>query len=218
MKQLDVTAYANSVNQKKQQTRATKRKAVADPVSVEDQLLAEQLAHKQSNRTHKRKLNKMAGQIKRLRKENRDIKQENRRLRQTIEKLKQGKHDIELEGEVQQDVEAVFNECRKSNILHDNLKKQDDSGTLQAFWQEQEERTKCDIKRKKWNPVVLRFMLHLWEKMGEKNFRVLGTEKVSFVCVCVCVGINRHACAGFTFTAQEDAHPAATEASGVGHV
>lgn len=33
-------------------------------------------------------------------------------------------------------------------------------------------------KRKKWNPIVLRFMLELWEKMGEKNFRTLGEQKI----------------------------------------
>ena len=189
LRQLDTDAYAASINQKKQATRVAKRKVVTNPVTVEDALLAEQQAHKNSNRSHKRKISRMARQIKRLRKENRTIKTENRRLKMTISQLKEGKHDIVLEGDVQTDVEEVFNECCKTKILQDVLTKQDDdNGTLQAFWQEQVERTKCEKKRKKWNPVVLRFMLDLWEKMGEKNFRVLGTEKVS--CVGVGVGVS----------------------------
>ena len=134
LRQLDTVAYTQSVNQRKAAARAAKRKAATNPVSVEDLLLAEQIAHKKSNRAHKRKIGRMARQIKRLRKENRDVKTENRRLKATIASLKEGKHDIELEGEVQGDVEAVFHECRKAKILSESLEKQDDAnGTLQAF-------------------------------------------------------------------------------------
>ena len=51
-------------------------------------------------------------------------------------------------------------------------------GTLKLFWKEQIERKSDPNKRKRWNPIVLRFMLHLWEKLGEKHFRVLEKEKV----------------------------------------
>ena len=33
-------------------------------------------------------------------------------------------------------------------------------------------------KRTQWNPIVLRFMMHLWERLGEKNCRFLEKEKV----------------------------------------
>ena len=179
LRQLNTVAYAQTVNQKKQDSRAAKRKAAEDPVSLADKLIAEQLAHKKSNRAHRRKLSKLGSQIKKLRQDKRALKAENRRLKAAIACLKQGKHDIQLEGEVQNDVEHLFKECRKATVLQETMAKQDDAnGTLKAFWQEQVERSLCENKRKKWNPVVLRFMLHLWEKMGEKNFRVLGDEKV----------------------------------------
>ena len=60
LRQLDTVAYTQSVNQRKQATRALKRKAATNPVSVEDKLIAEQLAHKNSNRAHKRKISKLA--------------------------------------------------------------------------------------------------------------------------------------------------------------
>ena len=107
--------------------------------------------------------------------ENRDLK---RKLKEALARLKAGDHDIELDGQVQEDATEVLHECRKSPILEHALKKQDESGVLASFWHEQVARSESTNKRKKWNPVVLRFMLHLWEKMGEKNFRVLGDEKV----------------------------------------
>ena len=73
LRQLDTVAYTQSVNQRKQAARASKRKAAANPVSVVDQLIAEQLAHKKSNRSYKRKISKMAGQIKRLRKDLKEV-------------------------------------------------------------------------------------------------------------------------------------------------
>lgn len=33
-------------------------------------------------------------------------------------------------------------------------------------------------RRLQWNPIVLRFMLHLWSKLGEKNVRMLEREQV----------------------------------------
>lgn len=114
-------------------------------------------------------------QIKRLKKENKD-------LRRTIADLRAGQHDIQLEGVSQRDMEDVLCHCNKLPQLAEKLKEQDPTDTLAAFWQEQVERSQATAPaRKRWNPIVLRFMLDLWEKMGEKNFRVLEKEKVLFL-------------------------------------
>ena len=117
----------------------------------------------------------IASQLKRLKKENKD-------LRSTIAALRAGKHDIELDGESQGDMETVFEKCNELPQLADQMAGQDPSNTLAAFWQEQLERSKstCPV-RKRWNPIVLRFMLDLWEKMGGKHFRLLEKEKVLFL-------------------------------------
>ena len=77
-------------------------------------------------------------------------------------------------------MERLMHECRQSPILEEKLNDQDDeTGTLKIFWQEQLARASDANKRRRWNPIVLRFMLHLWEQMGEKSFRVLEDENVS---------------------------------------
>ena len=183
LRQLDTEAYRDSVQKKRS---AAKRAAPKPPVSFQEKFEEEKRAHKLSNRAHKRKISKLCKQVKRLRKtsralktEVRDLKAENRRLKATIAELENGDHDIELDGEVQEDMMSVLKECRTTPILQEELTKQDASGTLHAFWQEQVERSlkPCD-KRKRWNPIVMQFCLHLWEKMGEKNFRILADEKV----------------------------------------
>ena len=75
-------------------------------------------------------------------------------------------------------METVMSVWNTQPQLAEQLKENDPSGTLKAFWQEQLKRTNNPQKRQQWNPVVLRFMLHLWESMGETNFRLLGKEKV----------------------------------------
>ena len=50
-----------------------------------------------------------------------------------IQKLKAGKHDIELDGQVQEDVTEVLHQCRKTPILEDTIRKQDKTGVLKAF-------------------------------------------------------------------------------------
>ena len=47
-----------------------------------------------------------------------------------------------------------------------------------AFHFEQMARLQNKNRRMQWNPIVLRFMLHLWSKLGEKNVRMLEREKV----------------------------------------
>ena len=127
-------------------------------------------------------------------------------LKDTIEELKSGHHDIRLEGVSQEDMVTILQDCQSSPELQAQLHEHDPSGTLAAFWKEQVssnshsnpnctptptpntdiinfvysqvERSQTTLKRKQWNPIVLRFMLHLWEKMGEKHFRLLEKEKV----------------------------------------
>lgn len=108
------------------------------------------------------------------------LKKENVSLKNTIRELLQGRHDIQLDGESQVDMETILEAATVNHptLLASQLQKNDPTGTLQSFWEEQVERSKSTDKRKKWNPVVLRFMLHLWERMGEKNFRLLEKEKV----------------------------------------
>lgn len=107
------------------------------------------------------------------------LKAENESLKETIRELQSGHHDIKLQGVSQSDMEHILSSCNEQPILEQQLKQNDPSGTLKAFWQEQVSRSKSTQKRQQWNPVVLRFMLHLWEQMGEKNFRLLGKEKVA---------------------------------------
>ena len=74
---------------------------------------------------------------------------------------------------------GLMSRCIESPILAKSLSSQDDeTGTLKNFWQEQVSRAEDANKRRRWNPIVLRFMLHLWEQMGEKSFRVLEDENV----------------------------------------
>ena len=54
----------------------------------------------------------MVQKIKRLHKDKRSLQMENHSLKETITKLREGHHDIEIDGEVQNDVESVFRECR----------------------------------------------------------------------------------------------------------
>lgn len=107
------------------------------------------------------------------------LQTENDSLKETIKELHSGHHDIRLQGQSQTDMETVMHVWSKQpQQLDEQLQENDKSGTLKAFWQEQLKRTSSTNKREQWNPVVLRFMLHLWESMGEKNFRLLGDEKV----------------------------------------
>ena len=186
LRQLDTIAYADSVNKRKQASREAKKTSRANPVSLSEQLQAQKFV----NRAQKRKIGKLQRQVDRLRKKCRGLQTENRKLKSAIKKLKAGDHDIEMDGQTQQDLTDVLHECQKSPILQQQIKDQDTTGVLKAFWDEQVARSETTDKRKRWNPVVLRFMLHLWEKMGEKNFRVLGDEKVRYVarihCVSVC--------------------------------
>ena len=65
-RQLDTIAYAEEVKKRRQEGRAVKQKGKqesrANPVSVEEKLEAEKFAHKQSNRKHKRKIQKLEKQ------------------------------------------------------------------------------------------------------------------------------------------------------------
>ena len=106
------------------------------------------------------------------------LKTENDSLKTTIQQLQSGHHDIRLQGQSQIDMETVMNVWNTQPDLDIQMKENDQSGTLKAFWQEQLKRMSNPQKRQQWNPVVLRFMLHLWESMGEKNFRLLDKEKV----------------------------------------
>ena len=122
----------------------------------------------------------MTKQLESLRKKCRGLEDENIRLRRTIDELMKGRHDIILKGKSQEDTEGLMNECRKSTILQENLSSHDDeAGTLATFWREQLDRSSDTNKRRRWNPIVLRFMLHLWEQIGEKGFRALEDENVS---------------------------------------
>ena len=205
LRQLDTIAYADSVNKRKQASREAKQASRANPVSLSEQLQAQKFV----NRAQKRKIGKLQKQVDKLRKKCRGLQTENRKLKETIKKLKAGDHDIEMDGQTQQDLTDVLRECQKSPILQEQIKDQDNTGVLKAFWDEQVARSETTDKRKRWNPVVLRFMLHLWEKMGEKNFRVLGDEKVRYVARIHCVSVCARAIqpcplcvvfVGFTFT------------------
>ena len=175
MRQLDTETYADSVKKK-----CIRRAAPKAPGDLSQQLKAEQAAHKRSNRKHKRKICNLVKQVDKWRKKCRRLQDENKRLKVAIKELSQGRHDIILEGDSQQDMEDVMEICQKSPILEKNLTAQDDeSGTLSHFWSEQVIRRADPNKRRRWNPVVLRFMLSLWEQMGEKGFRILEKENVS---------------------------------------
>ena len=109
------------------------------------------------------------------------LKRENLELKRTIENLRSGDHDIKLSGDSQVDMMWLLNQCQKTlkdRVLKEQFQNQDPSGTLELFWREQIERKSDPNKRKRWNPIVLRFMLHLWQKLGEKHFRILEEEKV----------------------------------------
>ena len=174
---MDTETYIDSVNKKK--VRRAAPKPTSQEESQADMLRAEKVAHKLSNRKNKRKICKMAKQIENLRKKCRGLQDENMRLKQTITELRQGQHDIILKGDSQEDMEVLMQTCRTSPILEEKMREQDDeSGTLKTFWQEQVARQSDANKRRRWNPIVLRFMLHLWEQIGEKGFRVLGDENV----------------------------------------
>ena len=96
-----------------------------------------------------------------MRKKCRSLETENRNLKKTITKLKAGEHDIELDGQTQEDVTEVLHQCMKAPILNDLIKKQDDTGALKAFWEEQVTRSAASTeKRKKWNPVGL--YVYIW--------------------------------------------------------
>ena len=173
-RQLDTESYADSVKKKK-----IRRAAPTAPCDLAALLKAEQAAHKSSNRKNKRRISKLCSQLTGLRKKCRGLQSENQRLKRTINELLQGTHDLTLNGNSQEDMEDLMRECGKSPMLEAELIAQDDGvGTLQSFWSEQVSRSTSSDKRKRWNPIVLRFMLHLWEKMGEKSFRVFGDEKV----------------------------------------
>ena len=101
-------------------------------------------------------------------------------LEATIKELLAGGHDIELQGKSQKDAEDVMKVCISDPALSQKISEHDSTGVLQSFWKEQHDRMSHpdQTKRKKWNPIVLRFMFELWERMGEKHFRILGDEKV----------------------------------------
>ena len=103
------------------------------------------------------------------------LQTENDSLKQTIKQLQCGDHDIRLQGDSQNDMQTVMQFWNQQpRKLDEQLKKNDPSGTLKLFWQEQVKRSRSKNKREQWNPMVLRFMLHLWESMGERNFRLLA--------------------------------------------
>ena len=81
---------------------------------------------------------------------------------QAINDLKQGEHDIELEGGSQDDMEDLFEKCNADPSLAANIKANDSTGVLDLFWQEQRRRMSdpdgCKLKRKRWNPIVLRYI------------------------------------------------------------
>ena len=179
----------DSVNQKK--IRRADPSKTSQVESQANMLRAEKSAHKLSNRKNKRKICKLVKQVENLRKKCRVLQDENIRLKQTIDELSKGQHDIILKGHSQEDMVDLLQRCRTSPILEEKMREQDDeSGTLKTFWREQVARQSDKNKRRRWNPIVLRFMLNLWEKIGEKGFRVLEDEKVMrtmYMCVlCMC--------------------------------
>ena len=101
-------------------------------------------------------------------------------LEGTIRELLGGSHDMELSGTSQLDMELILSKCNADPTLLPKMHDHDSTNTLKMFWDEQLTRMKDPdkTKRKQWNPVVLRFMLELWEDMGEKNFRMLGNKKI----------------------------------------
>ena len=197
VRQLDTVSYASSVAARR------KRRPKKDvPIALAP-------CCKALNRTAKRRISKLEKQCNRLRGANKDLRsqvrvvsqthmhtlvcivctvacmqnkrlqKENVALKRTIAELRSGDHDITLAGVSQSDMETILTDVSKDPTLGQHLSQHDPSGTLKAFWEEQVARSQCGNKRKQWNPVVLRFMLHLWERMGEKKFRLLSDEKVT---------------------------------------
>jgi hypothetical protein len=130
------------------------------------------------NRRQKRKICNLIKQNTDLRTKVAKLNQEVKSLKSTIKELLAGRHDMELKGKSQSDAEIIMNECVQHPSLESHIKENDPTGTLHAFWHEQLLRMDDPDRRSKWNPIVLRFMLDLWENMGERNFRLLEKEGI----------------------------------------
>ena len=128
---------------------------------------------KGQNRRQKRKICNLLKQNNDLRKKVKRLNAEVKSLKNTIKELLSGRHDMELKGKSQSDAEDIMNACIQLPTLEAQIKDNDPTGTLHAFWHEQLLRMDDPAKRSKWNPIVLRFILDLWENMGERKFRLL---------------------------------------------
>ena len=133
---------------------------------------------KTQNRRQKRKLCNLIRQNNELRKKVKKLNAEVKSLKNTIKELLAGRHDMQLKGQSQSDAEVIMNECKDHPSLEQHIKDHDPTGTLHAFWQEQLLRMRDPARRSKWNPIVLRFILDLWENMGERKFRLLEKEGI----------------------------------------
>ena len=93
-----------------------------------------------------------------------------------------------------------MDEMQKAPQLQSRMQSADPTGTLELFWKEQVlyygfllvnhcgHHPLCpqaarlaeskSTKRKRWNPIVLRFLLELWEEIGEKHFRKLEDKNI----------------------------------------
>ena len=143
IKQLDTDAYTDAVNKKK-----IRKPAVPDPTKQEENpLKVSNRQLKRLNRALKKRSRRQEKQINRLRTTCKRLKRENRDLKATIKKLQAGAHDIQLQGQSQSDMEWFFSKCDAEPQMQQQFKEQDPSGTLEAFWREQAERSKSKNRR-----------------------------------------------------------------------
>lgn len=163
---LDTQTYMQQVNKRRGQRQQKHGVAVT------------MAALKGQNRRNKRKICNLLKQNNELRKKIKKLNAEVKSLKSTIKELLAGQHDLELKGKSQYDAETIMKECMTHPSLDDRIKDHDPTGVLYSFWHEQLLRMDDPARRSKWNPIVLRFMLDLWENMGERNFRLLEKEGI----------------------------------------
>ena len=142
---LNTAAYADTVAKKK-----TRTKGISAPMD-----------YKTLCRKQKRKLCTQEKQLNRLRMQKRKLTKQVKDLKETVQQLLQGNFDITLAGGSQEDMETLLLKCNASEKLASEIQSQDSTGTLDLFWQEQLVRASNPVKRRQWNPIVLRYCVHV---------------------------------------------------------
>ena len=192
---INTVAYAQSVDKKKVRTKGSKAQ-----VSVR-QLKRKLSTYSKQNKVLRGKVSvrdiyvciilhercDFDAQVKQLQRQVRD-------LQATVRELKQGVHDIELEAGSQDDMVSLFDQCNTDPSLAANIKANDSTGTLALFWQEQRQRMTdpAGCKRKRWNPIVLRYTkcVGCLVRGGYVSLCVNVSESRMYVCAHRCVQVH----------------------------